>query len=271
MERSDYVIRGGVEGRERLRILGRIMRPTTRALLDRVALREGMTCLDVGCGGGDVTLEIARIVGRTGRVLGIDMDETKIELARREAAESELAGVEFRVSQVGATDVSTGFDVVYTRFVLTHLSDPAAALEWMLARLRPGGLAVVEDIDFTGHFCWPDSPAFRRYVALYSDVVRRRGADPDIGPRLPGLLLDGGFRNVQMNVVQAAGIDGEVKLIAPVTMESIVDAVLGANLVSRNELDAIVDELYAVAEDGCTFMSLPRVVQAWGYRPEDGR
>ena len=45
MERSDYVIRGGVEGRERLRILGRVMHPTTRALLDRVALREGMTSL----------------------------------------------------------------------------------------------------------------------------------------------------------------------------------------------------------------------------------
>jgi ubiquinone/menaquinone biosynthesis C-methylase UbiE len=73
MERSDYVIRGGVEGRERLRILGRVMHPTTRALLDRVALREGMTCLDVGCGGGDVTLEIARIVGPAGHVLGIDV------------------------------------------------------------------------------------------------------------------------------------------------------------------------------------------------------
>jgi SAM-dependent methyltransferase len=270
MERNDYVIRGGVEGRERLRILGRVMHPTTRALLDRVALREGMRCLDVGCGGGDVTLEIARIVGPAGHVLGIDMDAEKIELARREAVASKVAGVDFRVSEVGGSDVPAGFDFVYTRFVLTHLSDPAAALAWLLARVRPGGLAVVEDIDFTGHFCWPDSAAFRRYVALYSDVVRRRGADPDIGPRLPGLLLDGGFRNVQTNVVQAAGIDGEVKLIAPITMESIADAVLGATLVSRDELDAMVDELYAVAGDGRTFMSLPRVVQVWGYRPEAG-
>jgi SAM-dependent methyltransferase len=271
MEPSDYVIRGGVEGRERLRILGRVMRPTTRALLDRVALGRGMTCLDVGCGGGDVTLEIARIVGPTGRVLGIDMDETKIELTRREAADARLAGVEFRVSEVGGCDVPADFDVVYTRFVLTHLTDPAAALAWIFTRLRPGGLAVVEDIDFTGHFCWPDSASFRRYVALYSDVVRRRGADPDIGPRLPGLLVDAGFGDVQTNVVQAAGIDGDVKLIAAITMENIAAPVLTAGLVSRDELDAIVDELYAVAGDGRTFMSLPRVVQAWGRRPEAAR
>lgn len=68
MERSHYVIRGGLEGRERLRILSRVMRPTTRSLLKRVGLGQGMACLDVGCGGGDVTFEIARMVGPGGRV-----------------------------------------------------------------------------------------------------------------------------------------------------------------------------------------------------------
>lgn len=66
-ENTTYIIRGGLPGRERLRILSRVMRPTTLALLQRAGVRSGMTCLDVGCGNGDVTFDMARIVGSIGR------------------------------------------------------------------------------------------------------------------------------------------------------------------------------------------------------------
>src|SRR5262245_32005978 len=91
-----YAIRGGVEGRERLRALSRVMRPHTVALLERGGVSVGMTCLDAGCGGGDVTLELARRVSPQGRAVGIDLDETKLALARQEAAEQGIANVEFR-------------------------------------------------------------------------------------------------------------------------------------------------------------------------------
>src|SRR4029450_5082121 len=81
-----YAIRGGVEGRERLRMLARGMRPFTHGLLDRVGVGAGMSCLDAGCGGGDVTFDLARRVGSTGRVVGIDLDQIKLGLARDEAA-----------------------------------------------------------------------------------------------------------------------------------------------------------------------------------------
>lgn len=266
MEQSHYVIRGGLEGRERLRILARVMRPTTIALFERVGLRLGMACLDVGCGGGDVAVELTRIVGPAGRVVGIDIDQTKIEMARREAAQLNLSGVEFRVSEIGQSEETAAFDVAYTRFVLTHISDAAAALAWMIRQLRPGGVVIVEDIDFSGHFCHPDIPSFRRYVELYSQVVHRTGADPHIGKRLPELLLNTSLQNVKMHVVQPAGFEGEVKLMAPITMENIAGSVLAHDLASRQEIDSIVSDLYAVADDHRTVMSLPRVVQAWGYR-----
>jgi len=77
-----YLIRGGIEGRERLRVLARVMRPTTLPLLERAGVRAGMRCLDVGCGGGDVTFDLASLVGITGSAVGVDLDATKIELAR---------------------------------------------------------------------------------------------------------------------------------------------------------------------------------------------
>jgi hypothetical protein len=137
----------------------------------------------------------------------------------------------------------------------------------MLEALRPGGVLIVEDIDFTGHFCHPHSSAFSRYVELYTQVVQRRGGDPHIGPRVPELLLYTGFERVQMQVVQPAGLDGEVKLIVPLTMENIMDAVLAEGLASRAEGDWVIEDLYAFARNPHTVVSLPRIVQAWGYQP----
>jgi len=72
----------------------------------------------------------------------------------------------------------------------------------------------------------PRVEAFQRYHQLYCTVVRRRGGDPNIGPRLPILLSDGGFESVELTVVQPIGTVGEVKLISPLTLENIADAVL---------------------------------------------
>jgi hypothetical protein len=94
--------------------------------------------------------------------------------------------------------------------------------------------------------------------------VQARGADPNIGPRLPGLLRDAGLVEVGVNVVQPAGMTGEVKMISPITLENIADAVLGAEIATHDELAQTVDDLYAFAEAEGTFMSIPRIVQAWG-------
>src|SRR4030095_12517650 len=83
---NSYVIRGGIDGRERLKLLSRIMHPSTAELFDRAGISPGIKCLEIGCGSGDMSLELARRVGAGGQVLGVDIDLTKIELARREAA-----------------------------------------------------------------------------------------------------------------------------------------------------------------------------------------
>lgn len=262
-----YVIRGGLEGRERLRVLSRVMWPTTAALLDRVGIVPDARCLDVGCGGGDVTVALAERVP-DGAVVGIDLDVTKIDLARDEASAAGVGNVEYRVADVFEPPRDDErFDVAYVRFVLTHLPDPARALACICSHVRPGGTVVVEDIDFRGHFCDPPSDAFQAYVDLYSAAVRSRGCDPDIGGRLPNLVRGAGLVERGMNVVQPAGFEGEVCLLAPITLEAIGDAVTGAGLATEAELHAVVDDLYAFVQQEDTVVSLPRIVQAWGRVP----
>jgi ubiquinone/menaquinone biosynthesis C-methylase UbiE len=168
MQRNHYLIRGGVEGRERLRVLARVMRPTTLSLFDRVGIKAGMACLDVGCGGGDVTLDLAGLVGPEGSVVGWDIDEIKLELARREAEERGFGNVKYQLSDIRESEAASEFDVVYTRLLLTHLSDPAGAVGRLSRAARPGGVVIIEDLDIDGFFCYPFSPSLQRQIEIYS-------------------------------------------------------------------------------------------------------
>ena len=166
MDEHHYLIRGGLEGRERLRVLGRVMRPTTLPLLERAGVTAGMRCLDVGCGGGDVTFDLASLVGLTGAAVGIDVDATKIDLARADAEQVGVTNVEFRVGDVTDGLGEEEYDAIYVRFVLTHLRDPEAAVAFIRRAHRPVRRHNVEDIDYRGSFCEPQSATFERNAKI---------------------------------------------------------------------------------------------------------
>src|SRR5687767_8116786 len=131
MSGEEYIIRGGLKGRERLRVLWRVLQPTTLQLFNRAGVKPGMTCLDLGCGGGDVCFDLAEIADTDGKVTGIDLDTAKIEIARQEALERKLLNVEFNADDMFSFEAQREVDIVYTRFLLTHLKDPDSALKRM--------------------------------------------------------------------------------------------------------------------------------------------
>ncbi len=264
---NQYAIHGGIQGRERLRILARVMHDSTASLLSQLELADGLACLDVGCGGGDVTREIARRVAPCGKVVGTDIDAMKLEIAREETQEAQIENAEFRLSDIREGSGTPEFDVVYSRFLLTHMSDPVAAIKSFLRQLRPGGVLALEDIDFSGSFTYPESPAFRKFYDLYCAVIRRRGGDPNMGQRLPVFMKECGLEAIQISVVQPIGLTGEVKQLNGLTMENIADAVLADQLATRTEIDEIVSELNEYAANERTLTGVPRVVQVWGRLP----
>ncbi|MEE8633540.1 MAG: class I SAM-dependent methyltransferase [Methyloceanibacter sp.] len=233
-------------------------------------MREGMTCLDMGCGGGDVSFELAMIAGPKGRVLGIDIDNEKLAIAREEASAKRLENVEFRnANAMHEADEIGSFDFTFARQLLCHVPDPAHVLKEMIAYASPGGLVAVEDIDFNGYFCHPPCPALDLYMSLVRRTMRSRGGNADIGPELPGLLIAAGLEDVEMRVVQPAATQGEIKLIQPITMDSVTEAVVADGLANASHVKEITDALYDYAEDPKTVMSVPRYIQAWGRTPQD--
>jgi ubiquinone/menaquinone biosynthesis C-methylase UbiE len=112
------------------------------------------------------------MVGPKGRVVATDIDEIKLKLARNGAEQEHLANLEFRLADI-IEDECEEFDFAHARFVFTHLPNPQNALEKMWRALRPGGILVVQDIDFQGHFCHPECAAFSRYIQLYTQAAQR--------------------------------------------------------------------------------------------------
>ncbi|MHB1444891.1 MAG: methyltransferase domain-containing protein [Acidimicrobiales bacterium] len=166
-------------------------------LLD--SLRPGLSLLDVGCGPGTITVDLARLVS-PGRVVGIDASAAVVAQARDQAggAEAGVDNVAFRVADVYDLDPDlTGFDVVHAHQVLQHLSDPVAALRAMGRALRPGGLLGVRDSDY-GAFAWaPADPVLDRWLHVYHQVCTRNRAQADAGRYLLGWVQRAGFVEVR--------------------------------------------------------------------------
>jgi SAM-dependent methyltransferase len=261
-----YAICGGNEGKKRLDVLARVLLPTTTQLLDGVGLSTGMKCLDVGCGGGHVTILMAVIVGPGGFVVGTDRDAEILALAREDAKAAKTTNIEFQQEDACSCLWHKAFDVVYARFLLSHLNEPENCLATMVEACAPGGRIVIEDTDFAGSFCYPPSRAYERYKELYQELVRRRGGDSNIGPKLPAALRRSGIQDVEFSVIQPAHIHGEGKLMAPLTMARISDALTDEGLATEIETQQILTELNVVAADCETVISLPRIFQVWGKR-----
>ncbi len=160
------------------------------------SLRPDMRVLDVGCGPGTITADLAELVP-DGRVTGVDREPAILERARAGAAERGLGHVDFTAGDVHALGFpDDSFDVVHAHQVLQHVGDPVAALREMRRVVRPGGLVAVRDADYGAMTWYPEIPGLDDWLGLYRRVARANGGEPDAGRRLRAWALEAGFIDV---------------------------------------------------------------------------
>ncbi|WP_342023625.1 methyltransferase domain-containing protein [Arthrobacter citreus] len=156
-------------------------------------LEPGMAVLDVGCGPGSITADLANLV-EPGPVTGVDPSEDVVASARKLAASRGLTNIDFVAGNVYDLDYPDGtFDVVHAHQVLQHLADPVAALREMRRVTRPGGLVAVRDADYHGMSWYPELPELTEWMDTYQRIARGNAAEPDAGRRLVAWTLEAGF------------------------------------------------------------------------------
>ena len=259
---DSYVIRGGSEGVARLSVLAAAMQPSTLALLDGLGSLAGRSIVDAACGAGDVALELARRAGPAGRMHGLDLDAVKLAAARERAQAQGLANCSFSQADVTAPWLVTDAQLVYARFILTHLREPERMLACARNALAPGARIVIEDIDAEGAFFHPHCDAVATFRCLYLTVTRLKGCDPCIGRRLHELVEDAGLSVERTGLVQPYGSgDHPAKRVVAMTFEAIGDSLLAAKLVSRPELERMLAEVASFIVRPDSILSMPRVFQ----------
>lgn len=159
-------------------------------------LTPGMRLLDVGCGPGTITADLAAIVA-PGTVTALEATEDALDLARAEAAARGRANIEFAVGDAHALGLpDDAFDAVHAHQVLQHLADPVQALREMRRVCRPGGVVAVRDCDYAGMIWYPQLPGLAEWAELNSRVVRGNGGEPNAGRRLLSWARAAGFTEI---------------------------------------------------------------------------
>jgi SAM-dependent methyltransferase len=183
----------------------------TERLLDDAGLMSGMRVLDLGCGSGDVSLMIARRVGPTGQVVGIDRNADAVAGARARFAKLAIDWASFIEGDLVEPSFDGGpFDAIVVRRVLMYLPDPTATLRRLLPQLRSGGRVILQEHDATmlpGRLA--PLPEHEKLLRLMWKTVEREGADVHIGFRLPAILADAGLHLEHIHaeaIVRVAGL-----------------------------------------------------------------
>ncbi|GAB3647122.1 class I SAM-dependent methyltransferase [Glycomyces tarimensis] len=157
-------------------------------------LQAHSTILDVGCGPGTITTDLAAIAHK-GHVTAVDRAEGILEQAAEYAAASGVEHVDFEVADVHELRFEDdAFDVVHAHQVLQHVGDPVQALREMRRVATPGGVVAVRDSDYRSFTWYPESDGLTDWLDLYERVARASGGEPDAGRRLKSWALKSGFR-----------------------------------------------------------------------------
>jgi len=156
-------------------------------------LEPGLSLLDVGSGPGTITVEFADRVA-PGRVVGLDASP---EVIAKASADFSRDNLEFATGDAYALPFADhSFDVVHAHQTLQHVADPVAMLREMRRVAKPGGIVAARDVDYAGTFWYPVIADLDAWLALYEQVHRSNGGEPDAGRRLKAWAREAGFTEV---------------------------------------------------------------------------
>jgi ubiquinone/menaquinone biosynthesis C-methylase UbiE len=258
-DKSQYLHGTAPDEQDRLGLMNELLNANS---LREMHLVPGERVLDVGCGLGQLSRDMARQVGPAGAVVAIERSSEQLAIARHLAAEvGEEVLVDFRTGpaeQLPLTDAEWGtFDVAHARFLLEHVPDPVAVVRQMVRAVRPGGRIVLEDDPHDTLRLWPEPPGFQHLWQTYMRTYDRLGTDPLTGHRLVAILVQAGAQPTRNAWPFFGACSGQPKLLL-----GHVD-----NLVRI--LEGVRDPILALGEfESATFDACIHAVREWAHRPD---
>lgn len=263
---GEYALATGLAAVRRLFVLHNIYAPAGRRILYQAGLTRGMHVADFGCGVGAVTRMLAETVGPSGRVTGIDANRAQLAQASAICKNDGLTNTWFVEADACDTGVpQETFDLVYCRYLLLHLPDPAACLNEMRRVLKPGGILVVEDGDLASATSVPPT-ALNAFADLFSQLGPTRSLDYSLARNLYHMVKDAGFSDPEIEIHQPAASGGDIGLLLKWSVEEAGPAFVGAGLITPDALEQTLQDMDAAAQDRNVLALAPRMSQVWARK-----
>jgi SAM-dependent methyltransferase len=236
---------------------------------ERGGFGPGHRLLDVGCGPGYATLDLARLVGERGHVTGVDVSERFVGHLLARAAAGRIGHVSAEVRDVEALELdAASLDGAYARWVLCFLRRPERVVQAVARGLRPGGRLVVHDYsNYTALQLAPESPAFARVIAAVDASWRDGGGDPNVGARLPAMMEAAGLRVVSIRPLLRIARPGSALWEWPRTFfDNYLPSLVRGGYLSDEERGAFHEAWAARSADPAAFFATPPMVEVVGER-----
>lgn len=246
----------GDESRQRLAGIEVTWDSKTIRHLEELGVGPGWKCLEVGAGGGTIAEWLARRVDPGGRVLAVDLDTRFVERI-------DLPNLEARALDIRTGDLpQEAFDLLHARLLLSHVHK-TDALDRMLATLKPGGVILLEEFDFTRARVIPASPLAERTYGAMLDQLELAGWDRSFGNELYGLLTAAGLEGVRA--------EGGFFFIPCASPESAFESgsltALREGIQARGALTSEeVDEALTIFDDPANAVISGVMIAAWGRK-----
>lgn len=172
---------------------GRFYGELTGHVFQLAGIGPGMRVLDIGCGTGEVSFLVSRMVGADGEVIGIDKSAKAVSAAKSRAKSLGIGNVRFITADLNTIELEEQVDGLVGRLILMYFSDPAVLLRRLSQFVRPGGVIAFHELDATGVKSLPRCELFEQTAFRIKETLDRVGAHSQMGLKLPQTFLDAGL------------------------------------------------------------------------------
>jgi ubiquinone/menaquinone biosynthesis C-methylase UbiE len=219
-------------------------------ILAALALQTGDRVLDIGSGPGNQAFELSPVVGSTGRIDGVDIAESALEIAQNRC--SELDNVCFRLGDATRLPFDDrSFNAVMSSQVFEYLDDVAGGLAEIFRVLKPGGRALIHDTDWGTTLLHSSNPGrMARILEIWDDHL----ADPHLPQTLGRKLADAGFTNVTIEAIVQIDTKYDRSSVSTILLKFVGDYAISQGI-TQEEADAWMDDLKILASRGDFFCS----------------